>query len=95
MTNSFQGPSVGELRIRVSTPEEDESGSLDRLAARSGAAGLSGPVMLAEIDGEPVAALAISDGSALEDPCRSDASILALLRLRRWEFKLITSVFGA
>jgi hypothetical protein len=52
-------------------------------------------VMLAEIDGEPVAAVTLADGTAFEDPCRSDASILTLLRLRRWEFKLITAVFGA
>jgi hypothetical protein len=95
MTSSFTNPVVGELSIRLSTPEDDGSGSIDLLAARSGGSALSGPVMLAEIDGEPVAALALTDGTALEDPCRSDASILTLLRLRRWEFKLITAVFGA
>lgn len=95
MTNSFPDPVAGELSIRLSTPENDESGSVGLLAARSGASAPSGPVMLAEIDGEPVAALALTGGTALEDPCRSDASILTLLRLRRWEFKLITAVFGA
>ena len=95
MTNSFPDPVVGELSIRLSTPEDDEAGSVDLLAARSGASAPSGPVMIAEIGGEPVAALALTDGAALQDPRRSDASILALLRLRRWEFKLITAVFGA
>jgi hypothetical protein len=95
MTSSISDPAVGELSIRLSTPEDDESGSVELLAASSGVIAPSGPVMLAEIDGEPVAALALTDGSALEDPGRSDASILTLLRLRRWEFKLITAVFGA
>lgn len=95
MTRPTTNPGAGELNIRLSTPGEDDSGSLDLLACRSGGAAPSGPVMLAEIDGEPVAALALTDGTALEDPCRSDASVLTLLRMRRWEFKLITAVFGA
>jgi hypothetical protein len=95
MTNSLTDPTIGNLNIRVSTAEDDDSGSLDGLAARSGATAPSGPVMLAEIDGEPVAAVTLAEGTAFEDPCRSDASILTLLRLRRWEFKLITAVFGA
>ena len=95
MLPSPTDPGGGELTIRLSTAEDDGAGSLGRLAARVGAQAPAGTVMLAEIDGEPVAALGLADGSALEDPCRSDPSILTLLRLRRWEVKLITAVWGA
>jgi hypothetical protein len=95
MNRSHTDPATGELSIRLSTPADDHSGSVRRLAARTGVDAPSGPVMLAEIDGEPVAAVGLADGSALEDPCRSDPSIVTLLRMRRWELKLITAVWGA
>jgi hypothetical protein len=94
VNRSTTDPAHGEVTIRLSTPEDDHTGSVGRLAARTGARPPHGPVMLAEIDGEPVAALALADGKELAD-CHADRSVLTLLRLRRWEIKLITAVWGA
>jgi hypothetical protein len=38
------------------------------------------PVLIAEVDGEPRAALSIADGSSIADPFHPTAAILALLR---------------
>jgi hypothetical protein len=54
------------------------------------------PVVLAEVGGEPVAALGLRAGDArVADPARAGAGILALLHIRRLEALLITAIFGA
>ena len=51
-------------------------------------------MVLAEVDGEPVAALGLADGGMVADPRRTSASIVFLLHLRRLETCLIGSVWG-
>ena len=77
----------------ASTPETSESVVLRlatevdapkvrRLAALDDAPRLGGAVLLAFVDGEPVAALALDDGRVVADPFRLTADAVALLRLR-------------
>jgi len=54
-----------------------------------------GAALLAEVDGQAVAAIGLADGRAVADRRRADSSLLTLLRLRRWETRAIVSVFGA
>jgi hypothetical protein len=53
------------------------------------------PVVVAEVDGEPVAALGLREGEVVSGPGRVNASIVTLLHLHRLEARLIMSVFGA
>jgi hypothetical protein len=50
--------------------------------------------MLAELDGEPVAAVAIADGATVADPARSTPAITTLLNMRRIEARLLAAVWG-
>lgn len=84
-----------DVNIRLSVDDDDDRASLERLAELVHDKPPSDPVMLAEIDGEPVAAVSLVDGATVEDPRRSSPGMLTLLRMRRWECKLIVSVFGA
>jgi hypothetical protein len=60
----------------------DESG-LARLAALDSARPLRGPVLVAEADSRPLAAVPLGSGRAIADPFEPTAEIVALLKLRR------------
>lgn len=66
------------IALRPAAPDEDAQ--LRRLADLDSAAPLHRPVLLALADGEPVAALSLSDGRAVADPFRPTAHVVALLR---------------
>jgi len=67
------------LTIRVAqTPEP----ALDRLAELDGRVLPGGPSLVAEVDGRPIAALALADATAVADPMRPSAPFLELLRVR-------------
>jgi DNA-binding IclR family transcriptional regulator len=53
------------------------------------------PVVVAEVDGQPVAAVGLRDGEVVADPAFRTSGILALLHLRRLEARIIMSIFGA
>ena len=53
------------------------------------------PLVVAEADGQPIAALALHGGKLMGDPKRVPPGVMALLQLRRLETRLIISVFGA
>jgi hypothetical protein len=93
MSNS--APTDSLVTTRVSTGMDEDAEAVRRLAALNGTPAPDGPVVIADVDGEPVAALGIGDGGAVADPSRFNGSILTLLLLRRWEVRLIGSVFGA
>jgi hypothetical protein len=65
--------------LRLAT--DVDAPTVRRLAALDDAPRLSGPVLLALVDGEPVAALALDDGRVVADPFRLTAHAVALLRL--------------
>ena len=68
------------VSIRRALPED--AAALLRLAALDCARPLGGSVLLAEADGEPLAALARADGRVGADPFRSTEPLVALLRVR-------------
>jgi hypothetical protein len=83
-----------DVTIRLSTAEDGDGDTIRRLASLDDGEPPRGPVMLAELDGEPVAALGIADGHAVADPLRSSPAIITLLRLRRFESRVIAAVWG-
>jgi|1185.fasta_scaffold322843_2 hypothetical protein len=78
------------LNVTFST----ESEPVDRLATLAGRIAPTGPVMLAELDGQPVAAIGIRDGTTVADPARSTPAIATLLRMRRIEARLLAALGG-
>jgi hypothetical protein len=82
------------LNIRLANGDEDAA-VIQRLARLGAAEAPHGPALLAEVDGEAVAAIGFVDGHAVADPSRANASLLSLLRLRRLETRAIAFVFGA
>ncbi len=77
-TNHFRRPV--EVTIRRAFP--DDADALRRLAALDGASPPAGDVLVAEVAGEPWAALALHGGQAIADPFRPTAELVTLLRTR-------------
>jgi hypothetical protein len=68
------------LALRVA--DTDDAPVLHRLAALDDAPPLEGPVMVALVDGEAVAALSLSDGRVVANPFVPTADAVTLLGLR-------------
>ena len=67
------------ISIRATTASDGPT--LTRLAALDSAPVPSGPVLLAEIDGEPRAALSLRDRSVVADPFTRTADVVRLLQV--------------
>ena len=70
----------GRIAIRWAEPEDEAV--LRRLAALSSRALPRGPFLLAEADGEPLAALSVATGETVSDPFVATFDLVALLELR-------------
>jgi IS5 family transposase len=78
-----RGPLLDHLTIRLANP--DDLPALRRLAALDSAPVPRGRTLLAEIDGQLRAALALNDGRIVADPFVRTLELVELLRKRgRW-----------
>lgn len=68
------------IDLRIAGP--DERGLVERLVILDEATPLDGPVLLALVDGRPVAALSLADGRVVSDPFVATREPVTLLRLR-------------
>jgi hypothetical protein len=66
------------LTIYLSDPDA----AIERLAQLDSARRPSGPVLVAAVGGEPVAALPLDGGAAIADPFQRTAALVSLLELR-------------
>jgi hypothetical protein len=66
------------LTLRVAQPDDDPA--VRRLAQLDSSRPPSGPVLLAVVGAEPVAALGVASGSVVADPFRPTADVVAILR---------------
>jgi hypothetical protein len=66
------------VTIYLSEPDE----AIERLARLDSAGRPSGPVLVAAVAGEPVAALPLDGGPAIADPFQQTAALVSLLELR-------------
>jgi len=75
-------PVAGEesVTLRFGTPADD--GLLARLAGVDSSKPPAKPVLLAEVDGQLRAALALSDGTVVADPFHPTVDLIDLLRAR-------------
>ena len=66
------------VTLRLARP--DDAPAVRRLAQLDSSRPPSGPVLLAVVGSEPVAALGVDTGSAVADPFRPTANVVAMLR---------------
>jgi hypothetical protein len=84
-TQGRDGAAVDDhvLTIRKATP--DDKAVLQRLADLDSRHRLTGGALLAEVDGVPVAAVSLQNGSVIADPFQHSVDLVRLLRLRRYQ----------
>jgi hypothetical protein len=75
--------SEAPLTIRLDRPQDARA--LRRLAELDSAPPLHGRVLVADLDGAPVAAMSLETGRAIADPFQHSADAVHLLRLRRYQ----------
>jgi hypothetical protein len=80
--------------FRGSLAEGVDGERLDRLAALSATRPPEGVVLLAEVEGEPVAAMGLFDRHTVVDPARSNLAVRMGLHLLRLQLRLIVAVRG-
>ena len=66
----------------IRTATNTDADALDRLAQLDSSVVPAQPILLAEVDGEIVAALSATDGSVIADPFTRTSESVALLRRR-------------
>jgi hypothetical protein len=80
MTHLAAAEQSATVVLRLARGECD--GAVRRLADLDSAPRPRGPVIVAEVDGQPRAALSLSDGSVVADPFHLTAGIVEMLRIR-------------
>jgi len=73
-------PTAMQVELRMAAPADSEA--VARLAALDEQRELEWPVLMALVEGEPVAALSMYDGRSVADPFVLTRDIVSLLRLR-------------
>jgi hypothetical protein len=68
--------------ITLQTAAADDDGVVRRLAELDSARPLAVPAVVALVDGRPVAAASLQDGSVVADPFTASADAVALLQTR-------------
>lgn len=79
-TSSADAPAAVVVELRLARP--DDARLVQRLADLDDAPELAGPVLIALMGGEAVAALSLDDERIVADPFRLTGGAVALLRLR-------------
>jgi hypothetical protein len=80
--------------FRGSLGEGADGQRISRLAMLSARQPPQGVVLLAEVEGEPVAAIGLFDGRTASDPVRSSVPTRIRLHLLRLQLRLIVAVHG-
>jgi hypothetical protein len=88
------GSSFMRATFRGSIGEGADAERIERLAGLSDSRPPEGVVLLAEVDGDPVAAVGLFDGRAVSDPARASFAVRIRLRLLRLQLRLIVGVHG-
>ena len=78
---------IASAHVTVRLAEKGDARELVRLAALDSAQVPSGPALRAEVDGRAVAALPLLGGSAIADPFRRTAAMVAMLELRALQLR--------
>ena len=87
-------PFIPRATFRGSLGEGVDGQRIDRLAALSASPAPQGVVLLAEVEGEPVAAIGLFVGHAVSDPVRAGLATRMRLHLLRVQLRLTVAVHG-
>jgi len=85
---------IPRATFRGSLGDGADGRRIHRLAALSASQPPRGVVLLAEVEGEPVAAIGLFDGQTVSDPARSSVAVRMRLYLLRLQLRLIVAVRG-
>jgi hypothetical protein len=85
---------LSRTTFRGSLGDGVDGQKIGRLAELSAGEPPEGVVLLAELEGEPVAAVGLFDGRVVTDPARSSLATRMRLHLLRLELRLIVAVHG-
>lgn len=88
------GPASTRATFRGSLGDGADGAQIGRLAALSATRPPQGVVLLAEVEGEPVAAIGLFDGHAVSDPTRAGFATRIRLHLLRLQLRLTVAVHG-
>jgi len=80
--------------IRGAVADGADGERINRLAALKGGHPPEGPMLLAEMEGQPLAAIGIFDGHAISDPRRSTLALRIRLRLLRLQLRITVTLYG-
>ena len=80
--------------FRGTLGEGADAERIGRLAALSASRPPEGVVLLAEVEGEPVAAVGLFDRHTVADPARSNLAVRTRLHLLRLQLRLVVAVRG-
>jgi hypothetical protein len=80
--------------IRGAAADGADDGRINHLAALAGSRAPEGAVLLAEVEGDPVAAIGIFDRHAISDPVRATLALRMRLHLLRLRLRLIVTICG-
>lgn len=86
--SSGRGGGYDTVAVRFAGPEDEAA--IRRVAALDSKDVPVGPTLVAEADGDVIAALAIDSGEAAADPFRWTADVVALLEMRAAQLEGIT-----
>jgi hypothetical protein len=79
----------GWITIRRAGP--GDAGALDRLGALTDRRPLGGEVLVAEADGDVIAAVSVASGEVQSDPFQPTADVIALLGLRAEQLRRLAA----
>ena len=85
---------IPRVTFRGTLADGADGRSIDRLAALSASTPPRGVVLLAEVEGEPVAAIGLFDGQTVSDRARSTFAALMRLHLLRLQVRTIVALRG-
>jgi hypothetical protein len=88
------GRIVSPATFRGSLGEGTDGERIDRLATLSASPPPEGVVLLAEVEGDPVAAIGLFDRRTVADPARFTLATRLRLHLFRLQLRLIVAVHG-
>ena len=88
------GLPVTRPTFRGSLGDGDDADRIHRLAALAASPPPEGVVLLAEVEGEPVAAIGLFDRRTVADPARSNLGLRMRLHLLRLQLRLVVAVRG-
>jgi hypothetical protein len=80
--------------IRGAIVDGADGERINRLAALAGSRAPQGAILVAEADGDPVAAIGIFDGHAISDPGRATLALRIRLHLLRLQLRIIVAIRG-